>query len=45
MQAMSAQGTVIEARTGRIARYHDRKYGVFRRMQEDFAAYAELMAN
>ena len=43
MAAMSGEGTVIEPRGGAIAAYHDRKYRVFRSMQEDFAAYAELM--
>jgi len=44
MAAMSGAGTVIEPRAGTTAAYHDRKYRVFRRMQEDFAAYASLMA-
>jgi FGGY-family pentulose kinase len=45
MQAMSGSGTVMEPARGAIAAYHDRKYKVFRRMQEDFTAYAELMAD
>ena len=44
MQAMSGPGTRIATRGGDIAAYHDRKYHVFRRMQEDFIAYAQLMA-
>ncbi len=44
MRAMSGPGSRISPRGGEIATYHDRKYHVFRRMQEDFVAYAELMA-
>lgn len=54
MAAMSGKGTVIAPRrqatsgtdeaTADIAGWHDRKYRVFRSMQQDFAAYAELMA-
>jgi len=44
MASMSGEGTVIEPRGADFADYHDRKYKVFRRMQQDFAAYAELMA-
>lgn len=44
MRAMSGSGTTIAPRSGDIARYHDRKYKVFRRMQDDFSAYADLMA-
>lgn len=43
MAAMSGAGQTIEPRGGDIAAYHDRKYRVYRRMQDDFAAYAELM--
>ncbi|SNT28368.1 FGGY-family carbohydrate kinase [Tropicimonas sediminicola] len=43
MAAMSGPGIEIAPRTGKIAAFHDRKYLVFRRMQEDFAAYAALM--
>ncbi len=43
MSSMSGSGKTIEPRGGKIAAYHDRKYRVFRRMQDDFAAYAELM--
>ena len=45
MRAMSGSGTRIAARTGAVAAYHDRKYRVFRRMQDDFTAYADLMAS
>lgn len=44
MRAMSGPGSRIAPRDGDIAAYHDRKYRVFRRMQEDFTAYADLMA-
>ncbi|WP_313604475.1 FGGY-family carbohydrate kinase [Rhizobium sp.] len=44
MRAMSGPGSRISPRGAEIATYHDRKYHVFRRMQEDFVAYAELMA-
>lgn len=44
MAAMSGSATTIEPRGGAISRYHDAKYAVFRRMQDDFGAYAELMA-
>lgn len=44
MRAMSGTGSSIAPRRGEVATYHDRKYRVFRRMQQDFAAYAGLMA-
>ncbi|MRG57592.1 ribulokinase [Phyllobacterium sp. SYP-B3895] len=44
MSAMSGDGTVVEPRSGKIRRYHQAKYKVFRRMQEDFAAYAQMMS-
>lgn len=43
MAGMSGPCEQIAARGGEIARWHDRKYRVFRRMQDDFATYAELM--
>lgn len=43
MAAMSGNGQVVSPRKGEIADYHERKYQVFRRMQEDFAAYDGLM--
>lgn len=43
MAAMSGAGQTIEPRGGDIATYHDRKYRVYRRMQDDHAAYADLM--
>lgn len=43
MAAMSGKGEVLEPRSGEIANYHDAKYLVYRRMQMDYADYAELM--
>ena len=43
MTAMCGPGRFLEPRGGGISAYHDRKYEVFRRMQEDFAAYETLM--
>lgn len=43
MAKMSGEGQVINPRGGACADYHDRKYRVFRRMQEDFAAYDRIM--
>ncbi len=43
MVAMACAGTAIEPRGGEIAAYHDRKYAVHRRMQQDFAAIEEIM--
>lgn len=43
MAAMSGKGQVVSPRGGDVADYHDRKYRVFRRMQEDFTAYDGLM--
>ncbi|SFD13316.1 FGGY-family carbohydrate kinase [Tropicimonas isoalkanivorans] len=44
MTAMCGQGATVAPRGGDIAAYHDRKYRVFRRMQDDYAAYRTLMA-
>ena len=44
MAAMSGPVAAITPRGGAIAAYHDAKYAVFRRMQDDFQAYAALMA-
>ena len=44
MRSMSGPAKVIEPRGGEIARYHDAKYAVFRRMQDDYAAYYALMS-
>ncbi|MBW6506554.1 MAG: FGGY-family carbohydrate kinase [Rhodobacteraceae bacterium] len=44
MAAMSGPVAAIAPRGGAIAAYHDAKYAVFRRMQDDFQAYAALMA-
>lgn len=43
MRAMSGTAHTITPRGGDIAAYHDAKYAVFRRMQDDYAAYAALM--
>jgi FGGY-family pentulose kinase len=44
MRSMSGPAKVVEPRGGEIARYHDAKYAVFRRMQDDYAAYCALMS-
>ncbi|MBQ2260939.1 MAG: FGGY-family carbohydrate kinase [Loktanella sp.] len=43
MAAMSGAGAVIAPRGGAIAAYHDRKYNVMLRMQDDYAAYVAIM--
>lgn len=43
MAAMSGGGREIAPRGGTIARYHDAKYAVFRKMQDDYADYARMM--
>lgn len=43
MVSMSGSGRTITPRGGETAAYHDRKYRVYRRMQDDFATYADLM--
>lgn len=43
MARMSGAGVVIAPRGGAIAAYHDRKYRVMQRMQDDYADYAALM--
>jgi ribulose kinase len=44
MVAMSGPAGSVSPRGGAIAAYHNAKYNVFRRMQDDFAQYAALMA-
>lgn len=44
MGAMSAAGRVVEARTGAVAAYHEKKHRVFLRMYEDQMAYRALMS-
>ncbi|QPM92354.1 FGGY-family carbohydrate kinase [Pseudooceanicola algae] len=44
MTAMAGGFRVILPRGGAIGSYHDRKYRVMRRMQDDHAAYRSLMA-
>lgn len=44
MAMMSGPARSIPPRGGAIAAYHAAKYAVFRRMQDDFADYAALMA-
>ncbi|WOC15257.1 Ribulokinase [Pseudochrobactrum sp. MP213Fo] len=43
MAAMSGKAAVLEPREGDLSGYHDMKYLVYRRMQMDYADYAELM--
>lgn len=43
MAAMSGAGAVIAPRGSAIAAYHDRKYSVMLRMQDDYAAYVAIM--
>ena len=43
MAHMSGAGAVIAPRGGAIAAYHDRKYSVMQRMQDDYAAYVAIM--
>ncbi|WMT87317.1 FGGY-family carbohydrate kinase [Pelagibacterium sp. 26DY04] len=44
MGTMSGAAKTIEPRSGEIAAYHDAKYAVFRRMQDDYAAYRDIMS-
>lgn len=44
MRAMSRPGRIITPDTGAARRFHDAKYTVFRRMQDDQRAYRALMA-
>lgn len=44
MSRMGGSGSRIAPRGGEIARYHDRKYRVFRQMQDDYRTYAAIMA-
>lgn len=43
MVAMAPAATRVMPRGGPVAAYHDRKYRVFRRMQDDHAAYRSIM--
>ncbi len=43
MSAMCGGGSIVTPRGGAIRDYHDRKYQVFRQMQDDFARYTTLM--
>lgn len=43
MVALACEGSATEPRGGEIAAYHDRKYAVHRRMQQDFAAIEDIM--
>lgn len=45
MMAMSGEGSVFAPRGDAIASFHDRKYRVFRRMQDDHAAYRALISS
>ncbi|MEM6694087.1 MAG: FGGY-family carbohydrate kinase [Pseudomonadota bacterium] len=44
MATMSGEAREIAPRGGKIAAYHAKKYQVFRRMQDDHAAYRAIMA-
>ena len=44
MSAMSGIGQVIEPGRGAVARYHDAKYLVFKKLYEDQMSYRRLMA-
>ena len=44
MGAMSGIGRVIEPGRGAVARYHDAKYSVFKKLYEDQMSYRRLMA-
>ena len=44
MGAMSGIGQVIEPGRGAVARYHDAKYSVFKKLYEDQMSYRRLMA-
>ncbi|MBE7212981.1 MAG: ribulokinase, partial [Gluconacetobacter diazotrophicus] len=43
MAAMSGAGATVEPAGGEVARFHERKYRVFRRMIDDQLAYRALM--
>ncbi len=43
MAAMTSAGRVVAPATGRVAAYHDAKYGVFQRMFDDQMAYRRWM--
>lgn len=43
--AMSGKATQITPRCGPVTAYHDAKYAVFRKMQNDFMDYATLMTS
>lgn len=45
MAGMGGRGSRIKPRTGEIAAYHDRKYRVMRKMQDDYQSYAAIMAS
>lgn len=45
MTGMGGRGSRIKPRTGDIAAYHDRKYRVMRKMQDDYQSYAAIMAS
>jgi len=45
MAGMSGAGQVVSPRGADIADFHNRKYRVFRKMQDDFLAYKQIMAS
>jgi len=43
MHLMSGQGHLVEPRAGSIKTYHNNKYKVFRKMQDDYSEYSAMM--
>ncbi|RCX05857.1 carbohydrate kinase of FGGY family protein [Marinomonas foliarum] len=43
MKVMSGQGHMVEPRQGSINNYHNNKYKVFRKMQDDYSEYNAMM--
>ncbi|RBP85583.1 FGGY-family carbohydrate kinase [Marinomonas rhizomae] len=43
MKVMSGQGRMVEPRQGSINNYHNNKYKVFRKMQDDYSKYNAMM--
>jgi FGGY-family pentulose kinase len=44
MSVMNVAGTVIEPAGGEVARYHQKKHAVFRKLYDDFGSWRALMA-
>lgn len=45
MTQLNASGAVVRPQRGRVGRYHDQKYRVYKKLQADFRAARRLMAN